>query len=188
VSHGYAARQADTLLLRLTSGATLPLVNAPPEGDVVATYAYRGTLLGGRYYLVDVRWYENGATMLVDAETGARQTLVGDPAVSPSESLAVASASSLDVGEGANEIQIWRLLPHPPVLAWRFETPGDRVGAWGASRPVWRGDTLIEMVRDIRLPGPQDSTFSTPRRREPMRLVRAGAIWRVDTLPDRPRP
>lgn len=182
-SAGTAERHGDTLLVRLKSGELLALVNTPEVGDMVATYRYKGTLLGGQYHVVDVQWYESGAVILVDAETGARETIVNEPTLSPSGTLAVASAFSLDVGEGANEIQIWQLVPHPPKLVWRFDTPGDRVGGWGADRPVWRGDTLIEMVREIRLPGRQGSDFRTPRRHEPMRLVREDTIWRVDTLP-----
>jgi hypothetical protein len=175
--------RGDTLELRLTNGKYAQLINVGPSGDAHLTYTYSDVLQGGAYYIVDVHYYESGGVVLVDRATGDQITMVDRPVVSPSESFGVATAYSLDIAEGANEIQIWQLLPHPATLAWSMTTPGSFTAhPWGASVDKWIGDSIILMTRHIRLEGKQDSLGNGPERRVPMRVVRRATGWELDTL------
>lgn len=169
--------RGDTLALRLTTGRYVQLVNSNgPTGEPDRAYTYRGVLEGGAYYVVDVHYYESGGVVLVDRTTGAVTETVDRPLVSPSGRLGVAAAYDLEIGEGANEIQLWRLLPRPATLVWSMPTPGDRAGAWGASVDRWIGDSIVMMTRHERVE-------NAPERQVPMRLVKRDTTWMIDTIP-----
>ncbi len=175
--------RGDTLELLLTTGKYAQLINVGPLRDPNLTYTYSDVLKGGAYYIVDVHYYESGGVVLVDRTTGEEITMVNRPVVSPSDSLGVATAYSLDIAEGENKIQIWQLLPHPATLAWSKETPGSWTRhPWGASVDKWIGDSIIMMTRHVALEGKQDSLGDGPERRVPMRLMRRETGWVLDTI------
>jgi hypothetical protein len=171
----------DSLELRLTDGRAITLVSNPTDLEGHIEYQYAGIIGRREYYLLIVHYYESVGCELIDARTGERTKIVGAPLLSPSDSLGVATGYNLGIGEGPDAIEVWRILPHPATLLWSMTTTSSRVGGWGASAERWSGDSLIFLTRHVLLEGPQKADFSFPERQAPMRLVRRGGDWIVDT-------
>lgn len=145
-ARGHARRVRDTLVLDVDGGRPpVRLVDDSTDGEQFVAYTLTGTVLGGRYYVLDARGYEGGWTELVDARSGERVRLASDPVPSPDGTHLAAAARDLEIAEGATRLEIWRVQPDRPVLEFELQPYDqmDDVHGWGPGDPTWRGaDTL----------------------------------------------
>ena len=131
-------RTGNDLRLRLLNGQEVVLTNPPgycqhPDA-CPAVYTFDGFVAAAGAYLVEVSYWEGGAFMLIDAQTGARIPIVDRPHLDRSGRRFVAV---LDSDEQGHAIEIWRLDPAGPQREFAADLPQSyRFVAWHGSDDV----------------------------------------------------
>ena len=178
-ARGHARRLRDTLVLDVAGGRPpVRLVDDSTNGEQFVAYTLTGTVLGGRYYVLDARGYEGGWTELVDARSGERVRLASDPVPSPDGAHLAAAARDLEIAEGATRLEIWRVQPDRPALEFVLQPYDqmDDVRGWGPGDPIWRGaDTLAVPRYFIDRTRPAGEAV-----RDTALVVRDGRTWRLE--------
>ncbi len=180
-----ARRSGDTLFVRAGAGGVgggeSLFVSNPVDGDQHVDFVYRGRL-SANLHVVEVRTNESAFASLFDGRTGRGMAVVNVPVASKSGQRLVAASLSLDVCEGSNAVQIFRMTDTLPVVEWTWRS--EKCGAdaeWGPEDPrfVGGGDDTVELTRVSNVPAASraaDRSFTRYPRRQVL-VVRSGGGW-----------
>ena len=184
-ARGSAFRHGDSLAIQLASGQTLVRVDAPDEGTSFAHYTYRGAIRSkAMFHVVDEQLYELTSTYLIDARSGGRTAIIGDPVVDAGGTRLAAAAMSLSSCEGKDGLELWRLTDSIPAREFSVEPFDCRdEKGWAPSDLAWRSADTLAFVANL---APADSVArdAGTRDRRPALVVRNGRAWHL-VLPPR---
>lgn len=165
-SRGKASRDGARLSLKLTDGRNFVLtddlacgqVSCPPQ--VFRSFDYAGTSPDGRFHVVEERWDEASAAMLVDARTGTITSLLGVPRFSSDGKRAVATVTDLE-WSAPRRLEVWTLGGPAPGIEFSVAAKDEddtvyEVVGWDDSdhlrlrRGPWASDqrTEVTLVHD----------------------------------------
>lgn len=184
-AQGSAFRHGDSLGIQLANGKTLVRVEAPDEGTSFAHYTYRGAIRSKvMFHVVDEQLYELTSTYLIDARSGGRTVIIGDPVVDAEGTRLAAGAMSLSSCEGKDGLEIWRLTDSIPAREFSvepFDCRDER--GWAPSNVAWRSADTLAFVANL---APADSVArdAGTRDRRPAFVARDGRAWHL-VLPPR---
>lgn len=166
--------------MRLANGELLVQVEAPDVGTSFAHYTYRGTLRShGVSHVIDEQLYELTSTYLVDARSGRRAVLIGDPVVDAAGDRFAAAAMSLSSCDGKDGLEIWRMTDSIPVREFSLEPFNCRnETGWAPSDLGWRSADTLAFVANL---APADSVArdAGTRDRRPALVVRDARSWHL---------
>lgn len=184
-ARGSAFRHGDSLAIQLASGKTLVRVDVPDEGTSFAHYTYRGAIRSTvMFHVVDEQLYELTSTYLIDARSGGRTAIIGDPVVDAEGTRLAAAAMTLSSCEGKDGLEIWRLTDSIPAREFSvepFDCRDER--GWAPSDVAWRSADTLAFVANL---APADSVARNAgtRDRRPAFVVRDARAWHL-VLPPR---
>ena len=172
-SHGRAQRDGARLTLRLQDGRDFVLpddlacgqVSCPPQ--VFRSFDYAGGSPDERFHVVEERWDEATAALLVEARSGAITPLLGTPKFSPDGRYAVATVTDLEWA-APRRLEVWSLAGAAPSM--EFSLPAKDEDDTVYEIIAWTDPDHLRLRR-----GP----WASPQRAEVM-LVRDAAGWHVE--------
>ncbi len=120
-SQGKVKRQGPVLSLQLADGRRFDLtddlacgqVSCPPQ--IFRSFDYAGRSPDRRFDVIEVRWDEASAALLVDTRSGAVTLMLGVPKFSPDGKRAVASVTDLE-WSAPRRLEVWSLGGTAPGL------------------------------------------------------------------------
>ena len=160
----------------LGAGLLLELQGCESEGNGWVTYGYDGPAPVTPYHIVEVRYYEGGSWLVVNAEGRRWQTVRSRPLFSPDGAWFATAWSDLEAGFDPSHLDIWAVQADSVrrVLAL------DGGLAWGAVDPRCVSSNRIEYLRASwraeRTSGLWFDTVATG-------VTRHAAGWVPDSLP-----
>lgn len=166
-SAGRVQRDHCRLIFTL-DGTTLTLANVQSDDDRATMYVYAGP--AGRFQLVDVRYYEGSAYMLVEPD-GVHILVAGPPTFSPDSSRFASLSMDLEAEYNPNEVQVWRVDRDHPRLEFAITS-----GEWGPSNAVWAGSDTLYFEQHF--PTAKLDVYRTQR----ARLVHGGQGWTLSVM------
>lgn len=137
-----AARRDGILLLTLSGGDTLRLVDRPGEGNGVVYYSYQDHWRGSGWFVVQEQHYEGSAYLLIDQRTGERTDVPARPLLAPGGARFAVLSFDLEAGYAPNTLQIWSLGEGRPVLEWEIEPE-----TWGPTDGRWTDAETLTFTR-----------------------------------------
>lgn len=162
-----AVRHGDTLVLALSGGSTLRLVDDTTEGDRYVRYIYRGPLSGTRLHMIEAGFYESGVYLLVDDTTGHKTFVDDAPIASPNGTLVAVASMDMEAGYEPNRLTLYATSADSLSQVWRQESK-----EWGPEGIAWHGNDSLMVVQAF----PTDSGPGSYTHRTAW-LLRAGKRW-----------
>lgn len=136
---GRLDRRGDTLLIALSGGGRIRVVDRDTGGPGTNLFTYSDYLARIGQHLLIVHYWEGAERVLVDDRTGERIRIAARPAVSPDARRIVVASQEGVAGYAPNELQVWRVTADGLELEWELR-PDD----WGATDARWQGgDTVL---------------------------------------------
>jgi hypothetical protein len=154
---GRVVREDGSLALRLDGGRGLTLQDGPQGEPPVAggapvagpnvVYVFRDYLPRVNAYVVELTADGRHAFLLVEAASGRRTVLDGEPVFSPDGARFVEASQAGGKGSEPGQVSVWRMDAGGPVreFQWRA-TPAE---PWDPADPVWTSASAIRLVRRI---------------------------------------
>jgi hypothetical protein len=165
---GRVTRRERQLVIRTRHGPPVVLTDTIAEGDSHVQHIYHGFLRGPGLHVVELRFYEGGASLVVYDATGSVTYLPGPPLLSPDGTHFASASFGGEAGYDPNHLEIWRVTP--TRLRREFDVDGG--SAWGPDSLAWHGHDTLEFRRMVM--GADFRWSSTP-----VRVVRAKGRWEM---------
>lgn len=125
------------------------LENDSTEGAAAVAFLYRGFMPHRNLHLLEVRYYEGSAFLLVSARSGAQQYIPGPPLFSPDGQRFISLSMDLVANYNPNKIQVWRVAPEQPRLEWELDLDQELTSpAWGPSNAEWADHSTVEFLKN----------------------------------------
>ena len=165
-----AARNGTTLIVPTQTGIE-QFVNGDPESGEFIGYIFLLYVSEIDQVLVYTQFYESGAYLMIDRQSGQSTELDALPLLSPDRRRLVTVSGDLMAGYGANRIQVYRA--SGMQLEWSFE-PQD----WEPQTGAWLSNDSLEVIKRV-----YDASFDQFKDL-PLKVKYAEGGWRfADTVP-----
>lgn len=136
------------------------------EGDRFESYRYQRFIPRLKAHLIDVVFYEAGATLLIGA-SGARYAVLSDPVLSPDSLHFLTWLDGDDPYDSHAAVEVWDVAGDSLVRV--FELSGD--GSWVMRHVRWRNDSTISLWRGMTRDGIETGDSI------PLHIRRRGGEW-----------
>ena len=145
-----ARRSSDSLIIAVSGGAPIVLVDSLDEHEVGIRYSYHGAHARFGWHLVHVQEYEGDAWLLIHPRTRAEYPLDARPVYAPGMRRFATASWDLEAGYNANALRILALDADSAWIEWEVE-PDD----WGPSSPRWATNNVLHFTKHVLVDGRQ---------------------------------
>jgi hypothetical protein len=154
-------RTADTLILKISNGKTVSLVNNNSDNDSYTQYSYRGKLSDIGQFIVSVSHWEGHDYLLINESSGDKMNIIGIPKLSPNKKYLITSNNDLFAENTFNGFELFRIDNKIVKLIGKKE-----LTEWGPEDIKWVNDSVILVERTIK-----DTTQANMERKDFIKLL-----------------
>ncbi len=152
------SRKDNQLILSLTNGKSVTLVNTISQGDDYEVYQFQ-KLNDNGYYSVAVFYYESYGYYLINAENGNKTFTIGTPIPSPDQKQYVAANYDMVAAFTFNGLELLTATKDSAMSTLKLD-----FFTWGPEEIKWKDDsTLYVKQKSQPEDGPEENNFAAIR-------------------------